>query len=57
MNALEGETKQEKSDPLDQMDMLIEHFRPIEKLFQLMGLLPRMPLEELHWSGAVLKSG
>ena len=37
MNALEGETGQEKSDPLDQLDMLIEHFRPIEKLFQLMG--------------------
>ena len=37
MNAPEGEAGQEKSDPLDQLDMLIEHFRPIEKLFQLMG--------------------
>ena len=37
MNALEGETGQEKSDPLDQLDVLIEQFRPIEKLFQLMG--------------------
>lgn len=37
MNALEGDTGQEKSAPLDQLDILIEHFRPIEKLFQLMG--------------------
>lgn len=37
MNALEGETGLEAQDHLDQLDMLIEHFRPIEKLFQLMG--------------------
>ena len=37
MNTLEGETGQEKPDHLDQLDVLIEHFRPIEKLFQLMG--------------------
>ena len=37
MNALEGEGGQEAQDHLDQLDVLIEHFRPIEKLFQLMG--------------------
>ena len=37
MNVVEGEGGQEGQDSLDQFDVLVEHFRPIEKLFQLMG--------------------
>lgn len=37
MNIVEGEGGQEGQDGLDQFDVLVEHFRPIEKLFQLMG--------------------
>ena len=37
MNVLEGEGGQEGQDSLDQFDVIVEHFRPIEKLFQLMG--------------------
>lgn len=37
MNALEEVRESGKPDHLDQLDVLIEHFRPIEKLFQLMG--------------------
>ncbi|MGD9817400.1 MAG: hypothetical protein AB7V04_01745 [Desulfomonilaceae bacterium] len=37
MNIVEGEGGQEGQDSLDQFDVLVEHFRPIEKLFQLMG--------------------
>ena len=37
MNKPNGNRKQEKPDRLDQLDQLVEHFRPIERLFQLMG--------------------
>ena len=37
MSTLEEEREPGKPDHLDQFDILIEHFRPIEKLFQLMG--------------------
>ncbi len=37
MSNLERETGPEKSDRLDQLDELLRYFRPIEKLFQLMG--------------------
>ena len=37
MNVVEGEGGQEGQDSLDQFDVLVERFRPIEKLFQLMG--------------------
>ena len=37
MNVVEGEGGQEGQESLDQLDVLVEHFRPIEKLFQLMG--------------------
>lgn len=37
MSTLEEEREPGKPDHLDQLDALIEHFRPIEQLFLVMG--------------------
>ena len=46
MSTLEREGGQEKPDNLDRLDALLAQFRPIEKLFQLMGAVAPNSLGE-----------